>query len=611
MNKKNFAHYGVAVATIAALSLPLTPLAMAQETPDPADPPVSSEEPSTSVTQGWTDEMRAGVTITLTPTLAEGDSIVAVTADNGFTAVLEDDGTITVTSPENAAVGDTADITVTYATGEGDEATEPLTETHTITVVEDMDVLFADVSYASKRVIAGNSVVLPLKTGNKALPNGTTFSIDVDAEIAKVSSLGTVTIYGNAEAGTAIAVPVHVTFPDGTSMTVTAEATVVALQADTYSPTYGTPTIRAGVVNPYYPVTFGGNGIPGDITVPDRFLDAEAEVDGYEVTFKVDARSGDLADMWVPEDTPAGTVVRIPMGVQYGDGSVDEFMFEAEVVSSYAGALEPRYGDTGAIAGVEKYIDQIGVAELPDGTTFSLVTAEEGWGGSIDGNTGRLTFTAPENAEAGDKAAFVVRVVYPDGSSDTVNVSVTVQDSVADATTPDYLDSLVAPGGTVIIANTGEAFPEGTVVTPVEESISEGWNVDVDDEHALHVTSPEDAQIDDQLTFKVRIDYADGSDDGQEITVTVSLYEPDMVQRVIRRTIVIEVPPTQEEIDQAVRERDEKLAGEGGGVIGGGDAAGGSGALANTGADVGTVGLMAMVLAALGGMLAFFRRKRS
>ena len=124
-------------------------------------------------------------------------------------------------------------------------------------------------------------------------------------------------------------------------------------------------------------------------------------------------------------------------------------------------------------------------------------------------------------------------MTYPDGSKDTVDVTVTVGEPDApdakdnETFEPDYEDGSGKPGEDVKVpapefkdndGNPAEA-PEGTEFTPGDNA-PDGVTVD-ENTGEITVPVPEDAKPGDKITVPVDVTYPDGSKDTVDVPVTV------------------------------------------------------------------------------------------
>ncbi|MFK3621012.1 YPDG domain-containing protein, partial [Corynebacterium hesseae] len=126
-----------------------------------------------------------------------------------------------------------------------------------------------------------------------------------------------------------------------------------------------------------------------------------------------------------------------------------------------------------------------------------------------------------------------VVVTYPDGSTDTVEVTVTVEQPDAPEATdnekyePEYNGGTGEPGEDVNIDapafkdgdNNKVDVPSGTTFGPGADT-PEGATVNPDG--SIKVTIPEDANPGDKITVPVEVTYPDGSKDNVDVTVTVT-----------------------------------------------------------------------------------------
>ena len=135
---------------------------------------------------------------------------------------------------------------------------------------------------------------------------------------------------------------------------------------------------------------------------------------------------------------------------------------------------------------------------------------------------GNLTVQSkPSTNTSGNVGNAVVKVTYPDGSHDTVNVPVVVGRPNKDDYTPKYNDGSGKPGSSVEIpvseAN-GKKIPTGTTYTSGTPGI-----ITVDKTTGkVTVTIPSDKNPGDKVTGKVLVRYPDGSTEEVPVTVTVT-----------------------------------------------------------------------------------------
>ncbi|WP_172933692.1 YPDG domain-containing protein, partial [Streptococcus sp. 2100] len=139
---------------------------------------------------------------------------------------------------------------------------------------------------------------------------------------------------------------------------------------------------------------------------------------------------------------------------------------------------------------------------------------------------GTLTVQSkPSTNTSGNVGNAVVKVTYPDGSHDTVNIPVVVGRPNKDDYTPKYNDGSGKPGASVDIpvseAN-GKTIPSGTTYTSLTPGV-----VTVDDKGKVTVTIPKDKQPGDEITGKVLVRYPDGSEEEVPVKVTVTNQDKD------------------------------------------------------------------------------------
>ncbi|HHG7932796.1 TPA: YPDG domain-containing protein [Streptococcus pneumoniae] len=139
---------------------------------------------------------------------------------------------------------------------------------------------------------------------------------------------------------------------------------------------------------------------------------------------------------------------------------------------------------------------------------------------------GTLTVQSkPSTNTSGNVGNAVVKVTYPDGSHDTVNIPVVVGRPNKDDYTPKYNDGNGKPGTEVKIPLTeenGKKIPTGTTF----ESGTPG--ITVDDKGKVTVTIPKEAKPGNKITGKVTVTYPDGSKEEVPVTVTVGEQDKDI-----------------------------------------------------------------------------------
>ena len=163
---------------------------------------------------------------------------------------------------------------------------------------------------------------------------------------------------------------------------------------------------------------------------------------------------------------------------------------------------------------------------------------------------GTLTVQSkPSTNTSGNVGNAVVKVTYPDGSHDTVNVPVVVGRPNKDDYTPKYNDGSGKPGASVEIpvgeAN-GKTIPSGTTYTSGTPGL-----ITVDDKGKVTVTIPADKNPGDEVTGKVLVRYPDGSEEEVPVKVTVvnrdkDIYTPKYEDGNGKPGSKVEIPLTEE-----------------------------------------------------------------
>ncbi|QNP90821.1 carboxypeptidase regulatory-like domain-containing protein [Corynebacterium lujinxingii] len=329
-------------------------------------------------------------------------------------ASVDANGRVTFSPPKNAKRGNyDVSLVINYPDGS--------TDTVTVTFVVG-DPLYADLlDYGYEeglQVLPGRTVTL-LRTSEAALPEGTTFKIKGGADLSGWSAnvdevTGHVRVTAPESGGSEVTVPVVAYFPDGSSLERNAGARLA------------TTTAHAATAAPEYTATVAR---PGETVLAEIKRDQPAGasftvVDDGGLDVGVDKNSGALK-ITVPKDAQLDETYKVTVRAVYPDGSAGEVVAE---VLTQSDAQRYELDFTGANVPVGGVATQQPSAKVPDGTRFSTDGFDEaGWKVTIDEVTGRLSVSSTSDVPVGAKANVPVKVTYPDGSTETVNVPVVAQ----------------------------------------------------------------------------------------------------------------------------------------------------------------------------------------
>ncbi|WP_198647858.1 Rib/alpha-like domain-containing protein [Staphylococcus chromogenes] len=331
-----------------------------------------------------------------TPTMTE-DITGSVTVPNF--PPTGDQSVITVDNPSSLPDGTTpgtyeVPVTVTYPDGSQDHTVV------TVTVGEPQANTYEPTTTPVEKP-NGTPTTVDDITGSVTVPN---FPPTGDKPVITVDDPST--LPDGSTPGT-VDVPVTVTYPDGSEDHTTVTVTVGEPQANTYEPTTtpvekpnGTPTTT--------------EDITGSVTVPNF------PPTGDQPVVTVDNPSS------LPDGTTPGTV-EVPVTVTYPDGSQDHTTVTVTTGVSQAEQNNPGYHDGVAKPGETIHIPQNGDSNMPDGTKYEVTPhVPSGWNITVDETTGELTVTPPNNAQPGTSIVTEVIVHYPNGSTEVVQIIITV-----------------------------------------------------------------------------------------------------------------------------------------------------------------------------------------
>ena len=362
---------------------------------------------------------------------------------------------------------------------------------------------------SAKKLAASNPIagqVCPTYPNSTAVKAGGTTTVKVTKSIAsaKYAFAGKVPSYITINANTGeitakpgadvkdvtTTVPVKVTYTDGSSDSISTKIAVTGKMNGKY--------------NPSYPATTAPVGKTTTVAIKDLPAGSKVAKTGGAAWATVDANTGRLTLTPKATDKDASVGIR----VTYPDGSTDTLSVPIKV-SSQAGSIDPKYP---AIMGTTTKTTTVSpTTALPKGTKVTK-TSGPAWI-TVD-PAGKLTLAPKKATDPTDN--LVLKVTYPDGSSDTLKLNTDFK-TAADVTTSAYADTTVQAGKTATQALKAAA-PAGT--TFKLDSSAPSW-ASVDSKGTLTL-KPGATTKADNFTIKVVETYADGSSDTVSAKVTVT-----------------------------------------------------------------------------------------
>ncbi len=356
------------------------------------------------------------VTVTVGESQAATNEPTTTTVEKPFgTPTTVDDITSSVTVPGYPATGDQPVITVDNPSSLPDGTTPgtyevPVTVTYpdgsqdhtvvTVTVGEPQANTYEPTTTPVEKP-NGTPTTTEDITGSVTVPNFPSTGEQPVITVDNPSTLPDGTTPGTVE------VPVTVTYPDGAQDHTTVSVTVGEPQANTYEPTT-TPVEKPNGT----PTTV--DDITGSVTVPNF------PTTGEQPVITVDDPST------LPDGTTPGTV-EVPVTVTYPDGSQDHTTVTVTTGVSQVEQNNPGYHDGVAKPGETIHLPQNGDSNMPDGTKYEVTPhVPSDWNITVDETTGELTVTPPNNAQPGTSIVTEVIVHYPDGSTEVVQIIITV-----------------------------------------------------------------------------------------------------------------------------------------------------------------------------------------
>ncbi|MGK0577954.1 Ig-like domain-containing protein, partial [Macrococcus capreoli] len=429
-------------------------------------------------------------------------------------ATVNPDGSITVNPDATVPAGPvTIPVTVTYPDG----STEVIDVVVTVGTTDAVD-LAPD--YVDTTVEPGQTVTIaaPTDASGKVIPAGTTYAPADAATLpawATVNPDGSITVNPDATVPTGpVTIPVTVTYPDGSTEVIDVVVTVGTTDAVDLAPDYVDTTVKPGTtVTIPAPTDASGKVIPAGTT----YAPADAATLPAWVKVNPDGTITVNPDVTVP----AGPVT-IPVTVTYPDGSTEVIDVVVSVGTTDAVNNAPDYVDTavepGATVTIAPPVNASGVA-LPTGTTFAPGAGVPAW--ATVNPDGSITVKPDATVPAGP-VTIPVTVTYPDGTTDVIDVVVTVGTTDAVDNAPDYVDTAVAQGTSATIAAPvnadGTALPTGTTFTP-GAGVPAWATVNPDGTITVNPGATVPAG---PVTIPVTVTYPDGSTEVINVVVTVT-----------------------------------------------------------------------------------------
>ena len=334
---------------------------------------------------------------------------------------------------------------------------------------------------------------------DKYNPTGDSLTVNQGQEITDEAVKAKVTNYGpgtltveskptsTATAGDAGNAVVKVTYPDGSSDTVNVPVTV----KDVTGPTI---TAESATVTKNEPIT------PIPVTAVDN-----------------------TGGVGMRDNNPI-QVSNLPQGLKYENGQITG---TTNAKTGYYTVKITAYdkNNTASTKSIRITVQDQTDKYNPTGETLTVpynhnITDDEVKAKVQNFGPGTLTVESkPSTKTSGNVGNAVVKVTYPDGSSDTVNVPVVVGRPNKDDYTPKYDDGSGKPGTSVEIpvseAN-GKKIPDGTTYTSGTPGIT------VDKDGKVTVTIPADKTPGEEVTGKILVRYPDGSEEEVPVKVTVT-----------------------------------------------------------------------------------------
>ncbi|MFC5938799.1 YPDG domain-containing protein, partial [Corynebacterium choanae] len=386
------------------------------------------------------------------------------------------------------------------------------------------------------------------KDGSEGLPEGTKVTIDdsglpegVKVSVDPETGVVTVEVGDGVPAGTKIEVPVTVTYPDGSKDTTTASVKVDKKDGSPSTVDPDGDLDGDGIPNSKDPDA-DGDGVSNSDEVAAGLDPYNRDSDGDGVTDGDEDSDGDGKTNAEESEVPAGEsedkdndgLADPDVTDKDNDGKadlVDKDGADNTDISYPAGSVKP-----GESTDLKPDIsNKDGSEGLPEGTKVTVDDSglPEGVKVSVDPESGVVTVEVGDGVPAGTEIEVPVTVTYPDGSKDTTNAKVTVEDKASaeqgDSTNPvisDTQDKTLYEGARlgedVTIAKVSDNKPG---VTATVDGLPNGVTATVKEDGSVVISgTPADGSAGD---YTVTITATDAA--GNKTTETVKITVKDKI----------------------------------------------------------------------------------
>ncbi|TMR80132.1 YPDG domain-containing protein, partial [Streptococcus pseudopneumoniae] len=434
--------------------------------------------------------------------LYDGDRVIGTGTTNGETATV----TVTEALPGNPI---TAETVVTNTNG---TVTSERSEAVTPTEAPDKQAPTLTITPANQTVTEGEWVTFTVRA--------------TDDKKAKLDASDFLTKYGSRIVGA----KAFVESKGSTDADQIRKITIKTLPEDVGKTQTITFKATDDAGNSAQPVTFTFTVTAGDKTGP-TITAADATVTKNEPITPIPVTAVDNTGGVGLRDNNPIEVSNLPQGLKYENGKITG---TTNAATGFYTVKIKAYdkNNNSSEKTIKITVEEQASKYNPTGETLTVpynhnITDDEVKAKVQNFAPGTLTVQSkPSTNTSGNVGNAVVKVTYPDGSHDTVNIPVVVGRPNKDDYTPKYNDGSGKPGASVDIpvseAN-GKTIPSGTTYTSLTPGV-----VTVDDKGKVTVTIPKEAKPGNKITGKVTVTYPDGSKEEVPVTVTVGEQDKDI-----------------------------------------------------------------------------------